>query len=79
MSENTIIKRKCKPNKCEKCGGAVLRVVYGFPTREAFREVEAGNLLLGGCCIPAGIDSIADWRCKECGQRYRKDDTQQID
>ena len=73
MSERPIIKRLRKPRKCVHCGGAVLPILYGFPTHAAFEMAEAGKLILGGCCVPADGNEVADWGCKECGQRYQKD------
>ena len=72
MSDSPIISKKRKPCKCQRCGGTVLPIVYGFPTHAAFEAAEKGELILGGCCIPENVSEIADWVCKECGQRYYK-------
>lgn len=73
MSESPIIKRLRKPHKSKNCGGTVLQILYGFPTQAAFEEAEAGKPVLGGCCISESHNEIADWVCKECGQRYQRD------
>lgn len=73
ISESPIIKKLHKPRKCQNCGGVVLPILYGFPTHAAFEMAEAWKLILGGCCIPEDTDEIADWVCKECGQRYKKE------
>lgn len=36
---------------CMKCGATVVPIVYGFPASDAFDEVEAGNIVLGGCMM----------------------------
>lgn len=71
-SEQTIINCKRKPRKCEKCGGSVLPILYGYPAPQSFKVAGRGEIILGGCCIPDDFDKLEDWVCKECGQRYKK-------
>lgn len=49
---------------CARCGGRVLRVIYGFPMLDDSMEVGV-NVLLGGCCIVPGSPVR---RCEDCGQ-----------
>lgn len=70
---SSIIKRLRKPRKCENCGGAVLPILYGYPTHESFEAASRGEIILGGCCMPDDFEELADWVCKECGLRYRKE------
>lgn len=72
MTDSPIISKKLKPRKCQRCGGAVLPIVYGYPARETFKAAARGEIILGGCCIPDDFDKLEDWVCKECGQRYKK-------
>ena len=73
MSESPIIKRLRKPRKCQNCGGAVLPILYGYPSHESFEAHSRGEIILGGCCIHDDLDKLEDWVCKECGQRYKKE------
>ncbi|MEZ5171906.1 MAG: hypothetical protein R3A49_14370 [Acidimicrobiia bacterium] len=36
---------------CPQCGGPVVRIAYGLPGREMWRDAEAGHIVLGGCCV----------------------------
>ena len=36
---------------CLTCGAPVVPVVYGFPAPDAFDEVAAGRIVLGGCMM----------------------------
>jgi len=54
-----------KPKKCPKCGSRkVVRIIYGLPTEEAYKEHLAGKIALGGCII-SGNDPA--WQCLDCG------------
>ena len=64
---NIIYSRR--PKVCRKCGSPVLKLVYGFPTHEAFEASERGELILGGCCIE---EDSPDMRCVSCHQGYKK-------
>jgi hypothetical protein len=49
---------------CPRCGSAdVLRIVYGYPTPEAFEAADRGDIALGGCVI--GEESPA-YECRAC-------------
>ncbi len=36
---------------CDHCGTQVVPIVYGFPAPDAFEDVEAGRIVLGGCMM----------------------------
>ncbi len=47
--EPIVVSRK--PCKCPKCGGKVVKIVYGEPCPELFEQAERKEVVLGGCCI----------------------------
>ena len=50
---------------CPACGSTdALRILYGYPTNEAFEASERGEFVLGGCVI--GEES-PDYECRGCG------------
>ena len=50
---------------CPTCGSTdALRILYGYPTEEAFEASERGELTLGGCMV--GEES-PDYECRGCG------------
>lgn len=71
-SDEPILQKSHKPRKCEVCGGKVLPVIYGYPNHIAAHAADEGKIILGGCCIPVDPDSIEDWACRACGQRYKR-------
>ena len=67
------IKVSIKPDKCPKCGGKVVKIIYGEPSIEAFEAEERGELILGGCCIQVdeeGNSLMPDWQCKKCNAQF---------
>lgn len=46
-----------KPCKCPKCGGKVVKIVYGEPSPELFEMADRKEVVLGGCCIQKEIRS----------------------
>ena len=67
------IKVSSKPEKCPKCGGKVLDILYGMPMGEAFEAEERGEIILGGCCIQIdgeGNSLMPDWQCKKCNVQF---------
>ena len=53
-----------KPEKCPICGEKKIATIsYGYPTEEAFKDAEAGKIVLGGCCV-SGYDP--SWQCTWC-------------
>lgn len=54
--------------RCPKCGAvAGVRILYGYPTEEAFLAEQRGELVLGGCMMEADGPTHA---CIECGERW---------
>lgn len=72
VTDNSIIYVKRKPRKCKICSGSVVKVMYGYPTHEAFQASERGEIILVGCCLPEDVHENADWACTNCGQPYRR-------
>jgi hypothetical protein len=57
-----------KPAECPKCHGRdIRRILYGFPTDEAFAMVDRGEAVLGGCVV---FDWMPDWECHDCRHRW---------
>lgn len=62
-----------KPRKCPQCEHAPLaKVVYGYPTPEAFEGVKRGEIVLAGCTVFLNMPQ-ADWGCPSCNlQLYKR-------
>ncbi len=63
---------KSKLDKCPKCGSAkVASILYGLPmfNEKLERELESGEVTLGGCCI---TDDDPLWQCIACDHRWGK-------
>jgi hypothetical protein len=61
-------RRPSGPGPCPHCSSSdVVRIVWGFPTLNAFRDAEAGRVALGGCCV---TDQDPEWHCMECGKDF---------
>ncbi len=63
---------KSKPKKCPNCGSAkVASILYGLPmfNEELERDLESGEVILGGCCV---TDDDPLWQCMECDHRWGK-------
>jgi hypothetical protein len=64
MKKKIFVTRK--PTKCPGCGSSKVAVyLYGMPdfSDELQQKVEAGTVVLGGCCI-TGKDP--DYHCMDC-------------
>lgn len=55
------------PERCPRCGGKVLAIAYGLPSLELIEAAEAGEIVLGGCCIDP---DDPDLQCRTCGHRW---------
>jgi hypothetical protein len=56
--------------QCPKCGSTkVASILYGLPIFDARleRELEAGETVLGGCCVSTGSPTR---RCNSCGHNW---------
>ena len=51
-------------NRCNRCGGRILTIVYGYPTSNAWSSYDRGDVILGGCVLFPGR---ATSRCRVCG------------
>ena len=69
IMEPIVVNRK--PCKCQKCGGKVVKIVYGLPTPELYEQAERKEVVLGGCCIHESGDP--QWACVECEQAFIKE------
>ena len=69
MSSEPIIVAN-RPFRCQKCGGKVVRMVYGMPGPEMYEKAERKEVVLGGCLF--NIDGNPQWACCACKQRYWK-------
>lgn len=60
-----------KPHQCEKCGSDHVAVIlYGLPSlsEELEREIDAGHVVLGGCCR---TPDSPEWFCMACHHKWR--------
>jgi len=65
------ITSKRKPRKCAKCGSPkIVKIMYGYPSEDAFKTVEEGKIVLGGCCI---TNDDPSWQCAGCGVKIYKE------
>ena len=57
-----------KRHKCPNCGEtAAVEILWGYPAREVWPLVEAGELILGGCCR---LIDDPDRACKSCNYHW---------
>ena len=45
---------------CERCGAAIVPIVYGYPSGSMFRDAARGKVALGGCVI---MGNDPRWKC----------------
>lgn len=58
---------------CAKCQSKeVVSILYGLPTREAFKDASEGKLSLGGCIV---TDQSPKWHCQGCEYEFGKLDS----
>lgn len=58
---------------CPKCGGKVVKIIYGEPTEELFEAADRGEVILGGCCIALdenGNQISPEYGCVDCDERF---------
>jgi len=58
------------PKKCPKCGSdSIAEILYGLPAydEQMERDLEAGKIVLGGCCI---FDDSPRWHCNKCEHEW---------
>ncbi|QHI70501.1 hypothetical protein [Tichowtungia aerotolerans] len=64
--EEDKIRRTRKPRKCPKCGSdRIASYLFGMPMfdEKLDRDLEAGRIVLGGCCV---ADDDPRWKCTDC-------------
>lgn len=70
---------KRKPIKCPKCGHRpVAKYVYGMfiYSDEQKKELEAGKIAIGGCCI---MPDNPKWFCSNCETDFHKEGVDLLD
>jgi len=56
-------RRKKLAHTCPNCGTAMVRIIYGEPSRELEESAELGAVVLGGC---VRSEDEPRWHCR-CG------------
>ena len=62
-----------KPDRCPKCGGRIVPILYGEPTPEAGEMERRKEIILGGCCIFEDEDGnlmSPQYGCVKCHREY---------
>lgn len=62
-----------KLKTCPKCGGRIVKIVYGEPTEELFEAADRGEVILGGCCITLdenGNQIDPEYGCVNCEEIF---------
>ena len=63
---NNRIESAERPIACPTCGGTpIAELQYGYPLSIDLDALDAGEKILGGCCLKGGDPS---WQCMRCGQ-----------
>lgn len=61
-----------RPATCPNCGGIkIASILYGLPalTPKLEKEIDKGNVVLGGCCVS---DCDPAWQCMACEAKIYK-------
>ena len=57
--------------QCPNCGSInSIRIGYGYPSHELYKDAEAGRIILGGCCIGEGSP---EYFCKDCEHKWNRE------
>ena len=59
-----------KPKKCPECGSdSIAEILYGLPAydEQMERDLDAGKIVLGGCCVS---DDSPEWHCNKCKHEW---------
>ena len=58
-----------RPKKCPECGSSrVATILWGMPAFSEIKDdLEAGRIVIGGCCID---DNDPKWECTDCEHRW---------
>lgn len=60
-------------NACPKCGGRIVEIIYGEPTKELLELSDRKEIILGGCCITIdekGNPIEHNYGCIDCGENF---------
>ena len=57
--------------KCPKCGGKLIKIIYGLPGPELADKAHRHECLLGGCEVIEGYDP--ELYCSDCNTAFSKD------
>ena len=64
MPDDASVTTQTQTRPCPQCGSVeALRIMYGYPTTEAFEAAERGDIALGGCVV--GPES-PELQCRGC-------------
>lgn len=53
--------------KCPDCGNKLVEIVYGMPGSDVIKQVEKGEVFLGGCMVS---DVNPKYHCNTCERSY---------
>lgn len=56
--------------KCPKCGGKLVKIIYGLPGPELADKADRRECLLGGCMILPGSPGFY---CYDCNTAFSRD------
>ena len=56
-----------KPDKCIECGGKVVPILYGLPSKKVMRALERGKYVWGG---DVGDNYYENYACTSCRRSY---------
>ena len=65
--------KEIEKGTCPKCGGKVVKIIYGEPTEELFEASERNEVILGGCCITIdeeGNQTAPEHGCINCRETF---------
>ena len=68
-----IFNKNSVPKNCPKCGGKVVKIIYGEPTEELFEASDRGEVILGGRRIikkKKGNQISPEYGCIDCEERF---------
>jgi len=65
-----VLRELSRPSRCPSCGAShVAEILYGMPAvdEELQRNLDAGHIVLGGCCVS---ECMPRWRCGKCHHEW---------
>lgn len=58
--------------KCPNCNKNLVKIIYGFPDKEAIDKLEKKKVYLGGCEMLEKMEN-PKYHCYNCNRNYFKD------